>query len=814
MHDLTQQLAQSIRSLARRPGFAAVVVLTLALGIGATTGAFSVLHAVLLASMPYPEPDRLVLGRRTQDGEVGYWVSMLDYLDYKEQASSFDSLATAPFESLRVSSTGGERPERINAQEVSFNLFPTLGVAPILGRNFSAEEGTATPAATGGAQAAIQGPSVAIISFGYWQKHFAGSPRVLGRSLTLMGEPVTVIGVMPEGFRLGERADVWLPMQRGPGEARRFHNWLVVGRLKPSVTLAAAQAEIDAISARLADLYPDSNRGKGLYLAPLHDALVENLRPQVLLIMAAVSLMLLIASGNVASLLLARGVTRRSELAMRVALGASRGRLVRQLVGESVILTLAGGAIGLAVAGALQRTLPTLLGLDALSITSLHLDWRVLGFAFAVSMVTGVLVGLVPALRSTRLAPFEELKGGTRTATSGSGARLRMGLVGAQVTLSLVLLVGSSLLIRSYAKLVRTDLGFDPENLLTASFTLPPQQYSSNGARIQFFEELLAGVRALPGVTAAGMIDRLPIHDPGGDIYVWTPDKPPKERGLGQTAISRRVLPGYFATMHMPLIAGRDISPSDRAGTTPALVINQSMAHTLFENESPLGRQVVVDMGGDEPVTFHVVGVVANARVQRVAWDAYATMYHSYYQFPRLRISLAIRSTADPQGLTGSLRELVWRRDKDIPVEDLATMKGAIKSSTLAQQTLAGTVTSFSLLALLLAAVGLFGVLAYQVNQRQHELGIRMALGAGQRHVLATVLRQGITVTVVGLVAGVVAGLALTRLMAGLLYEVAPADPASFVAAAASLVVVSLLACLVPALRALAVQPVRALRYE
>ncbi|HNX49654.1 MAG TPA: ABC transporter permease [Thermoanaerobaculaceae bacterium] len=808
-------LRVAARGLVKAPGFTAVVALTLALGIGATTGVFSALHAALLASLPYQEPDRLVLGRRTQDGRVGAWVSMLDYLDYREQTTSFSSLATTPWGSFRVSSTGGDRPERINAQMVSYNLFSTLGVAPPLGRTFSAEDGAPSPQGLAGSSAPMQLPSVGLISYGYWQKRFAGSPDVLGRSLTLAGQAVTVIGVMPEGYRFRDDADVWLPMQRGPGEARRFHNWLVVGRLKPGVELAAAQAEIDAISSRLASTYPESNRGKGLLLAPLHDSLVQDLRPGVLLIMAAVALMLLIASGNVASLLLARGVTRRNELAMRVALGASRTRLVRQLVTESLVLALVGGLAGLVVAGALQRVLPALLGFDALAITSLRLDWRILGFASVVSLLTGVLVGLVPALRSTRIAPFEELKGaGTRTATSGSGARLRMGLVAAQVTLSLVLLVGSSLLIRSFAKLVRTDLGFDPDNLLTASLSLPPQQYASDEARIQFFEELLAGVRALPGVTAAGMIDRPPIYSPGGDIYVWTPDKPPKDRGLGQTSLSRRVLPGYFAAMRMPLVAGREIEPGDRTGTPPVLVINQTMARTLFGTESPLGRKVVVDMGGDDPVTFDVVGVVADARVSRVGSAPYLTMYHSYYQFPRASLTLAIRSAADPQELTGALRELVWRRDKDIPIEELATMKAAIRSSTLAQQTLAGTVTSFSLLALLLAAVGLFGVLAYQVNERRHEIGIRMALGARPGHVLTAILGQGLKVTGVGLGAGVVAGLALTRLMEGLLYEVAATDPASFLGAAACLLAVALLACLAPSLRALRIQPMTALHYE
>jgi predicted permease len=811
---LWHDLRSAFRSLAKSPGFTAVAALTLALGIGATTGVFSALHAVLLAPIPYPEPDRLVLGRRTQDGEVGWWVAMLDYLDYREQATSFTSLAACPYGAFRLTATGNGTPEYVNAQTVSVNLFSTLGVAPVLGRTFTTEEGALLSAQAPGAPTQSRVPPTAIISFGYWQKRFGGSPEAVGRTLALMGEPVTVVGVMPKGFRFGDDADVWLPMQETRPELRRAHNWLVVGRLKPGVTIAQAQGEIDAISKRLERLYPDSNKGKGLHVESLHEALVENLRPQLLLIMASVTLMLLIASGNVASLLLVRGIARRSEFAMRVALGASRGRLVRQLVTESTTLALLGGIVGLALATLLQRVLPPLLGLEALGITSLHLDLRMLAFTAAVSVLTGLVVGLIPALRSTSVSPSEELKGGSRSVTSGGSTRLRMALVAAQVALSLVLLVGASLLVRSFTKLVRASVGFDPDNLLTATFMLPPGRYPTDESRIQFYRETLADIRALPGVTAAGMINRLPISDPGGDTYVWTPDNPPKERGIGQTAINRRVLPGYFTTMGMTLLAGRDFNVGDRIGGVPALIVDQTMARTLFGSQNPVGRQVVVDLFGDEPVTFDVVGVVADAQVNWLGSPPYPTMYHCYDQFPRSVMSVVLRTAADPRAITGALRNLVWRRDKDIPVDELATMRGAMRKSTLVQQTLTGSVTAFSLLALLLAAVGLFGVLAYQVSRREHEIGIRMALGAQRHHIIAAVLGQVLTMTAVGLAVGVVAGLALTRLMTGLLYGVAPTDPASFVGATVCLLAVATAACLVPALRALAVEPTRALRYE
>ncbi len=812
MDGLAQDLRFALRGLGKAPGFTSVVVLTLALGIGATTGVFSALHAVLLASLPYPEPDRLVFGIATfKERTTG--LSAHDHFDFRDQATSFESLGANLQYALRLTVTGGDRPENVNATFSSVDLFPTLGVSPVLGRHFTAEEGKPGPVV--GQNEPTPLPPVALISHSYWQRRFGGAHTVLGETLTLAGDPVTVVGVMPAGFRFLMDVDVWLPMRlNGPAAGlRRFHNWVQVGRLRKGVTIDQAQAEVTAIARRLEKTYPESNADVGLRLRGLHEALVARLRPQVLLIMAAVALLLLIACGNVANLLLARGITRRSEMAMRAALGASRGRLVRQLVTESTVLALAGGALGLVVAGVLQRLLPTLLGLGGsrLGVTSLPIDLRVLAFAAAVSLATGVGVGLLPALRSTRVSLSDELKASTRTVTSRGGARFRMALVAAQVTLSLVLLVGSALLVRSFARLVGVDLGFDPRNVLTAELALPGAVDDEVAAR--FFDGVLADLRALPGVAAAGMTTRLPILHGGGSTQVWTPEHPEK-RSFSQQALGRRVLPGYFGAMRMPLVAGRDIEETDRTGTPTVMVVNETMARSLFPGENPVGRKVVVDTGDTQPVIFDVVGVVADAKLNSLDEEPLFTMYLSYYQYPSGRMNVVLRSTVDPQGVTRALREIVERRDRNVPVEELATMEGIVEDSTLAQRALTATVTSFSVLSLLLAAIGLFGVQAYQVNQRQHELGIRMALGALHRHVLATVLRQGLTVTGAGLGAGLVVGLALTRLMSGLLFEVAPTDPASFAGAAACLLVVSLAACLAPALRALRIQPITALRYE
>lgn len=812
METLRSDVRFALRGFARTPGFTSVVVLTLALGIGATTGVFSAFHAVLLASMPYPEPDRLVFGISTfKERTTG--LSAHDHFDYREQATSFESLAANLQYSVKLTVTGGDRPEAVDATFASVDLFRTLGVSPVLGRGFTAEEGEPAPVVERGQPTPL--PSVAVLSHSFWQRRFGGSPDVLDRPLLLAGRPVTVVGVMPAGFRFLVDADVWLPMRlNGPAAGlRRFHNWVQVGRLRPGVTIEQAQAEVTAIAGRLAKTWPDSNADVGLRLRGLHEALVARLRPQVLVIMAAVALMLLIACGNVANLLLARGVNRRSEMAMRAALGASRGRLVRQVVTESTVLALAGGALGLGVAWGLQRLLPTLLSLggNRLGVTSLTIDLRLLAFAAAVSLATGVGVGLLPALGSTRVSLFEELKASTRTATSRRGAHLRMALVASQVTLSLLLLLGSALLIRSFARLAGVDPGFDPRNVLTAELAAPAG--ASDEETVRFFAGVLADLRAHPGVAAAGTTTRLPILHGGGSTQVWTPEHP-ERRSFSQQALGRRVAPGYLGTMKMPLLAGRDIEEGDRTGAPLVMIVNETMARDLFPGESPIGRKVLVDTGDTQPASFDVVGVVADARLNALDQKPLFTMYHSFYQFPSSRMNVVVRSAGDPQGITRALREIVRARDRNVPVEELATMEEIVADSTLAQRALTATVASFSALSLLLAAIGLFGVQAYQVSQRQHELGIRMALGARAGHILATVLRQGLIVTGAGLAVGLVAGLLLTRLMSGLLFEVAPTDPASFGAAAVSLLVVGTIACLVPALRALAIQPIRALRYE
>ena len=783
--------------------FSLVVVLTLAIGIGATTAMFGALEATMLRALPYADPDRLVMGRATFSGEVNPFASAYDYYDYREQSDAFESLAAYMGFAGKATVTGGESPERVDALFVSFDLFPTLGVGPAVGRGFTEAEGV------------LGAPDVAVVSHEYWQRRFGGAAAALGASLTVNGQPVTVVGVMPAGFRFMYDVDVWLPMRRdGQGAgARRWHNWIMVGRLKPGVTLAQAQEQVDVISARLEEQYPDSNRNKALQLDPLQSAIVEGQRPRLLTLMGAVGLLLLIACGNVAGLLIARGSARRTELAVRTALGASRGRMVAQLLTESLVLALAGGALGIALAYWLAGLLPAALGLGDLGIVRLGLGGPVLLFAVGLSLATGALFGVVPALQASSTRPARELATGRSPEAAGS-ARVRSAVVAAQVAISVVLLVGAGLFIKSVARLLATDTGFAVDHLLTAEISLPPAQYGEQAGRIRFFEEVLDEVRALPGVRQAGMVSMLPLRNSGNNIYVWREGPKPAERDETNIAYTRVALPGYFEAIGIPLVLGRAIEHTDTADRPPVMVINQTMARGLFPDENPLGRRVAVDMGGEEPVVFEVVGVVGDALLNSISGSARQAMYHSYYQFPATTMRIAIRTEAVPESIAGSLRQLVWRRDPNLPVENLISMDALISEQVGPFRITATVVSLFSAVALLLAAIGLYGVLAFHVSQRRHEIGVRLALGAEPARVVRLVVGRGLWLVAAGLIVGVGGALAGGRLLDRLLYGVEATDLATYVTAAAVLVGVAVAACLVPAWRASRVDPSVALRVE
>jgi putative ABC transport system permease protein len=803
--NLLADLRSAVRSALRYRAFSSVVVLTLALGIGANTAVFSAIHAALLKPLPFRDPGRLVLASCTFGGEPNPMASAPDYYDYREQADSFETLAALTSFTMKVTVTGLERPERATLSFVSDDLFSMLGVAPVAGRWFTPDEGKPG------------GPPVAMVGERFARLWFGGAREAAGQGLTANGMALTVVGVMPAGFRIVNDSDVWVPMRRGEdvaASARRFHNWLIVGRLKPGVSMQQAQRQVDIISRNLEQQYPDSNRNKALRLDPLQTALVGDQTPMLMTLMAAVGLVLLIACGNVAGLLLARGTARRPELAVRAALGASRGRLVAQLLTESLLLAVVSGIAGIALAYWLQRLLPVATGLRGLGIEIRGIEWPVLLFALGLSILTGVLFGVVPALRSSSLTIADSLAPGTRATGGRMGTRLRRALVAGQVAVTLMLLVGAGLMIRSFARLTTTSPGFAVDHLLTGEIQLLATQYPDQNQKIQLFEGLRNDFRAIPGVQAVGFTSHIPMKHRFGNIAAWAADNAPANPADRQLAHMRIVMPGYFEALRIPLLAGRDIADGDRQGAPQALVINEMMARELFPGRSPLGQRVMVDVGRDRPMETIVVGVVGDARIDAVNMPARMTMYASFYQTPRDTLRFAIRTGLNPDALVGTVRRLVAARGRGIPVENLVSMEQLIGDSVTPQRVTTLTLTLFSLAAMLLASIGLYGVLAYFVNQRRQEIGVRMSLGADTRNVMTLVLGQSALMIVPGLAAGLLGALAGAHLIRGLLFEVSPTDLVTFVAVSLCLFGVALVASIVPAWRASRIDPVTALRSE
>ncbi len=791
--------------LAKNPGFTAVAVVTLALGIGANTAMFSVIHSVLLKPLPFRDPGRLVLAVCTFGGTPNPFVSAPDYYDYRAQTDSFEGFsAVLPFVE-KTTVTGGAEPERAAFTYVADDFFRTLGVIPVAGRSFAPEEGRA-----GGAEVVMVSPRLA--------EHLFGSPpSALGASLAVDGRSYTVVGVMPATFRFLQDVDVWAPMRRGEswaGAARQFHNWLIVGRLRPGVSRESAQRQVDVVSKRLERQYPDSNTSKGLRLDPLQSALVGPQTPRLLVLMAAIGLVLLIACANVAGLLLARGSARRLELAVRAALGASRARIAGQLLVESVGLALFSGALGVALAFGLSRLLPRVTGLSDPGTVPRGLEWPVLLFALALSLLTGALFGVAPALRGSALNLAQDLAPSARTTGTKVTTSLWAALVVGQVAVSLVLLVSAGLLIRSFARLAGTDPGFAVQHLLTGEIQLLQAQYPEATQRIQFFDGLREDLAAVPGVKGVGFTSHLPIRNPYGNYQAWDTDHPPSDPTNRNMAHRRTVLPGYFSAVGIPLVAGREFGKEDGEHAPLTTVINEVMARTLFPGRNPLGRRVSADMGGVQPATFEVVGVVGNARLNFVGDSAPLTMYLSYYQFSQLTLRFAIRTDQEPESITQTVRGLVAARDRGVPVENLISMERVIGDSLAPQQVTAVTLVAFALVALLLASIGLYGVLAYTVSQRTHEIGVRVAMGAERRDVLRLVVGQGMKLALAGAGIGTVAALGVMYFLSSMLYGVQPYDPETFVGVSLLLVSVAMLACYIPARRATRVDPMVALRYE
>jgi putative ABC transport system permease protein len=801
MNATFSDIRYAVRGLIKSPGFTAATVLTLALGIGANTAMFSAVNFILVKPLAY---DRLIMGLSTYKSQLMGNVSAMDYWDFRDQNDVLESMATITSFRLGVTVVGTGEAERVQGAIVSVNLFQTLGVDPQLGRHFVPEEEFRDSG------------NVILISHGYWQRNFGGDAGVLGRTLLLNGTPFAIIGVMPAGFHFLHDVELWRPMQVEADwtVARRWHNFFTVGRLKPGVTMGQAQAQMDVIAGQLAVEYPESNKYYGLRLFGLHESLVFFVRPALLMLMGAVGLVLLIVCGNVASLLLARSLARRTEVAVRSALGATRSRLVRQFLAESAVLAVTGGALGLLFVQWALATIRRMAPPELPGVANLSIDGVGLGFALGVSVLTGLMFGIVPALRSAKSDTSQELKASGRTTETGSGIRLRGSLVVAQVALSLVLLIGSGLLIRSFLSLRYVDAGFDPSNLLTAEITLPRTgDYEEPEQRIRFYESLMNDIAVLPGVEAVAASNRLPVKNRGGDVNVYAAERPPVTEGELRTALVRTVSPGYFETMRIPLLTGREFTPSDDSDAPRVVIVDESVAERYFPGENPLGRGLVVDVGTDEPwEIIGVAGFVRQNNLQEGDWNP--TVYFPYLQGPRLTMRLAIRSSGEPLALVGGLRRALGALNRDIPLAAVETMDEVLSGSVTQPKMQAYLVGGFALVALLLAAIGLYGVLAYAVSQRIHEMGIRIALGANAGNVMRLVLRTGMGMVGIGLGIGLVAGFGFTRFLQSLLYQIAPTDPVTFIGVTVVLFIVGLAACFLPAWKAVKTDPLVALRVQ
>jgi putative ABC transport system permease protein len=806
METLIQDLRYGLRILVRSPGFTTVAVLTLAIGIGANSAIFSVVNTTLLRPLPYHEPERLV-GLWEESPQLKEMsVSWPNYLDWKEQSRAFERLAAT--RAANATLTGEGAAERMDVREVTAEFLATLGCRPALGRDFSAEDDRP------------ESEPVVIVSHGTWRRRFASDPGLVGRRLILDDTPTTVIGIGPPRFEFyGVEPDLWLPLGRRADRMQERGNHpgiYVVGRLKPGVSLEQARADLATIAARLEAQYPDSNSGHTVGSRPMHEDVVGAIRPVLLLLLGAVGLVLLIACVNVAGLMLARAAARDREISIRAALGSGRPRLVRMLLTESLLLGTLGGALGLLLAFWGVDLLAALVQPSLPRLEPLSVDLPVLGFTLALSAATGILFGLAPALQMTKVDLQRSLKEGGRGSTAGRH-RLRQGLVVAEVALALMLLIGAGLAMQSFQRLVRVDPGLDPRGVLTVRLTLPESRYPDEARRAQFLERALERLRALPGVDAAGMVIPLPFSGEGWQSNYLIEGRPRPKKADEPTLDEFTVGPGYFRAMRVPLLRGRDFTPSDDARAPRVAIINQAMAERFWPGEDPIGRRI--ERGAsDDPAKANyltIVGVAGDVRQYGLNLPAKAQVYRPHAQRPLSVMHLLARSAAgDPLNLAPMLRREIATLDPDQPIYRVETMDrllGRMVASSRLSMTL---LLAFAATALLLASIGIYGVMAYTVTQRTHEIGIRMALGARRGDVLRLVVRQGMRLAVIGVLIGLAGAAALTRVMGSLLFGVSPTDPLTFAGVALLLSAVAALASYVPARRAARVDPMAALRCE
>ncbi len=813
MNTVWQDFRFALRSFLRTPGFTAVTVLTLALGIGANTAIFSVLNAVLFRPLPYSDPSRLVMVwmRFTDIGLPNdrNWVSAPEFRDLSELNRSFSGLAAMDTATFNLGLGG--RPEGVSGAQVSPSLFSILGIQPRLGRTFLPEE------------AQIGHDRVIILADGLWRRAFAADPQIVGKDIVVSGQAMTVVGVMPRGFEFPSPCEIWRPLSFPPNafdpDNRGNHGLLVLARIRPNLSVEQARSDMAAVSRSIIEKardYPYEKFHFSVLLNPLLEETVGDVRASLWILMGAVGFVLLLACANVAGLLLVRSSARQREIAIRVALGAGTGRIVRQMLTESVTLSVLGGLAGLLLTPTLVKALVAFSAEALPRVVSTHIDLRALLFTIAVTLATGVLFGLAPALGARHDLRYDILKEGGRTSTGGAGTRrLRRLFVAGQAALALVLLACSGLLLRSFAEVLKIDPGFRPEGVLTAQVVLPLQKYPRPENWRTFFNELVARIETLPGVDAAGSVAFLPLSGQGssGTVTVDTQAVPPDQ--TTPEADWRPVTPGFFRAMGVPLAAGRYFDARDIDTAPPVAIVDETLARTYWPNEDPIGKRI--HRGGGRQSTnpwMTVVGVVRHVRYRTLEEPSRVTLYWPQAQNPYPFIGLTVHTSQDPLSLAPAIQKLVLELDPEQPVDHIRTMH-ALMADSLARRRLTMTLLIlFAGGALLLAALGIYGVTAYTVAQRHQEIGLRMALGASRLIVLRLVVGQGLSLVLAGLAAGLLGTLVLARFLNTLLFSVRPSDPVTLLAAVFVLVVVALAACAIPAARAVRVDPMVALRYE
>jgi putative ABC transport system permease protein len=810
MENLLQDLRYGFLRLLKSPGFTVIAVLALALGIGANTFIFSVVNALLLRPLPFPKSEQItsILARDPETGNLYSSYSFPNFEDIRNENQSFDQVAALYMSTEFLRS--GDEPERLRGVFVSADLFPLLGVSPHVGRTFTRDEEKA------------DGSHLVVLSYDLWQRRFNGNPGIINQNLIIGSHPTTVLGVMPQGFKFpvgARQVDFWMPLTSSisaPGRAARGAVYLALfGRLKPNLSLAQAQVEMNTIANRLATQYPNVNTGLNIALVPSHERLVGNTRPALLVLLGAVALVLLIACANVANLLLARAATRQKEIAIRAAIGATRWRVIRQLLTESFLLSLMGGIAGVLLAIWAIELLVSAQPANLPRLTEIELDRYVLLYTVGLTTLTGFIFGLAPALQASRSDLNESLKDGMRETSGGLRRnRTRSVLVISEIALSLILLVGATLLFESLRRLLDVPPGFNPDGVLTADVSVSDTKYPEPERRATFFQEVLERTAALPGVASVGAVYPLPL---GGSFESYTFDiagRPPFQPGQQPSADRRVISPDYFRVMGIALRKGRAFGVQDSGKSLPVTIINETFARRFFPGEEPIGKTLIPGEGR-QPVTREIVGIVGDIRHAGLDVDPSPEYYIPYQQSSVDHLTVVLRSNGEnPMSFSQSLRGVVKAIDREQPIYNIRPLSQLLDDSLAPRRFNMNLLGGFALLALALASIGIYGVMSYSVAQRTREIGVRIALGARSRDVLKLVLSQALLLTAAGLGLGIVGALALTRFLGTLLYGVKPTDLTTFIAVALVLGIVALVACFIPARQATKVDPLVALRYE